>query len=223
MMKWFWTILLSGILAAPVYAQNVVGSGIIGDVKRAAGGSTWNPADKSANVTLSGGNLVATVHTGAFSNVRSTSSYAEGTNHKVVFLITTIVNDGGWFGGVANAATSLTAQLGTTGNSYGFWIGQGGFGNNVGTVQGCGGSTTVTFYVAVDFNTGNLWCSADCTTWIGAGPSGGAGGDTSAILPAGTYFATWGGFQQSTGDAGTFNPAPSLGGCSDLTGFTTWN
>lgn len=43
--------------------------------------TTWNPADKAANITLSNGNLTAAgITTGAArANVRSTTSHSSGT------------------------------------------------------------------------------------------------------------------------------------------------
>ena len=76
--------------------------------------TTWNPSDKTASVTLSGGNLTATTaSTAAYQGVRSTSSKSTG---KVYFEIT-VVSVGGFSGGalymgLASSGQSLTGQPG---------------------------------------------------------------------------------------------------------------
>lgn len=84
-----------------------VGSGAV-----AAAGTTWNPADKSADITLSGGDLVATVGAaGGYRAVRSTVSKTAG---KWYFEVTANVwgSGEGPFIAICPAGASLSSQLG---------------------------------------------------------------------------------------------------------------
>jgi hypothetical protein len=71
------------------------------------------------------------------------------------------------------------------------------------------------------FNNGHLFCSRDCVTWLGGGnPST----DTGApyTLSAATYLPAWAGGLDAGSDIVQLVTNPSLGGCSNLSGFTTW-
>lgn len=68
--------------------------------------ATWNPADKGAGVTLSGGNLVASSSAG-FRSVRATQGITSGKWYWEVLL----GGSGYWFVGVSNAAQSLSLYL----------------------------------------------------------------------------------------------------------------
>lgn len=85
-------------------------------------GSTWNPSDKSANVTLSNGNLTATQSSSAGTNsmVRGTSGKSTGNLYFEVSLdyCNGAANDG-WICGVANATQSLSNFVGSSTNSLG--------------------------------------------------------------------------------------------------------
>lgn len=78
--------------------------------------TTWNPADKSANITLSSLNLVATGTAAADSNVRSTTSKATGKFY--VEMTTTAVGTGNIGFGVSNATAGLDALLGGDNNAW---------------------------------------------------------------------------------------------------------
>ena len=78
--------------------------------------ATWNPSDKSANITLSGGNLVATgVGDGA---ARSTISKSAG---KWYWEVTVTSAVSGLAVGAGNSSDILTASPGTTTNSIGYY------------------------------------------------------------------------------------------------------
>lgn len=78
--------------------------------------TTWNPADKAASISLSGGNLI-TGHPGAFSDgiVRSTTSKSAGKWHFEVRVTATGPTRPGI--GLANATQTLAAILGDVGNN----------------------------------------------------------------------------------------------------------
>jgi len=193
------------------------------------GGTTWNPLDADPAITLSGGNLIATQNGAAFTwrAVRATSSYAVGTNHKVVAGITMSAYDNnlGWIGGLADSTMNLASFVGASGNSWGWQLTVGAYhSGGVSYSNNCTGATLIvgsTLYYAVDFNTGKMWCSSDCTVWSGS-PDGGT--SQSGTLPASTaFFVAWSGDDYTAADAATLNAVPNLAGCTNVSTFTTWN
>jgi hypothetical protein len=87
-------------------------------------GVTWNAADKSANITLSGGNLIATA--AGSGNVRANTAGSAGRYYEIVWNSHTIPGFG-----LATAAQSLSAYpgdpnaIGFFGNGYVEWPGSG--------------------------------------------------------------------------------------------------
>lgn len=86
-----------------------------------AGTTTWNPSDKSANITLSNGNLTATAvtTTSTWRSCRATTSLTTG---KAYFELqaATVDSSNGWMGGVANATASLAGFVGSDLNGIGY-------------------------------------------------------------------------------------------------------
>lgn len=81
-------------------------------------GTTWNPLDKSSDITLSSGNLVATM-TGvsANANVRATVGKSSGKWHYEI-VVNTIGGHGNYPNfGVANSVAGLGVDLGSDTNS----------------------------------------------------------------------------------------------------------
>lgn len=80
--------------------------------------TTWNPNDKSATITLSGNNLLATNSSGTAA-VRSTSSKSSG---KVCWEVAATTISGNWDVGLANANYILSTGdgLGSDSNGIGF-------------------------------------------------------------------------------------------------------
>ena len=90
--------------------------------KSVAGGSvtyaTWNPADKHASVTLSGGDLTAASTGGS---VRSTIGKSSGKWYWEVVTTTAVAMPG-----ITDISTSLVSYLGSSGTtSYGWYAGDG--------------------------------------------------------------------------------------------------
>lgn len=80
-------------------------------------GTTWNPSDKSENITLSGGNLIATAPSVAGS-VRSTTSKSSG---KSAFEVVMTSLTGACSFGVATSLSSLSKAIGFTAESIGWY------------------------------------------------------------------------------------------------------
>lgn len=152
------------------------------------GGTTWNPADKSAAITLSNGNLTATdTATEDSDGVRSTTGQSAG---KVYFEVTATTSSTDWAAGLANSTFPLTlhAGLGGDGNGIGFYNvnpPQYIYYNNgalaTGTTAGASGDI---IYFAADLTNHLLWVSspvmrAASTPWNDSGsanPATGVGG-----------------------------------------------
>jgi hypothetical protein len=82
-----------------------------------AWGGTWNPADKNADITLSGSDLIATSNA-SLASVRGTQGRSSG---KYYFELTAGGPDQVSLGGAANASASLSTYPGGDANGYGFF------------------------------------------------------------------------------------------------------
>lgn len=80
--------------------------------------TTWNPADKSPDLTLSNSNLTATLTVGAPTdeNVRSIASLTSGKIYWEIICTNTVLS-GSFFTGVSSAAFVLSGLLGATASS----------------------------------------------------------------------------------------------------------
>jgi len=194
--------------------------------------TTWNPSDMGAGLALSNGNLTATQNSTLYTwyMVRSTKSYTVGTNHKVVFAITVSAydNSNGWITGLADSTASLTSDVGSTGKALGQQIGGAGIQGSGGVTvsNNCGGPALGvggTLYYAVNFNTGAVWCSTDCTSWAGGAPDSGGAGGNATLTSATAFFIAWAGRDWNASDAATLNTNPNMAGCTGVSTFTGWN
>lgn len=77
--------------------------------------ATWNPADKSANITLSAGNLTASSVTAAGQSARSTQSFVAGKSYYCELKWNTGTNI---YFGVGNSTASLAQNPGANVNSW---------------------------------------------------------------------------------------------------------
>src|SRR5215831_3248658 len=115
--------------------------------------TTWNPSDKNASITLSGGNLIATDSAAALAAVRSIHKLASG---KYYWEITYNVADGASGGtGISlgyiplNQSFSSVAQFGYAGLNTGGTL----YVNGVSQVTGFGTLTVgVVICLALDLN-----------------------------------------------------------------------
>lgn len=148
--------------------------------------TTWNPSDKSANITLSGGNLTVGATTNTSDGVRSTTRQTVG---KVYFEIDWTGATGGDTGcGVATNLASLTSVGSAASNaaicfaSGNIWVN----GTSTGTTLSALSSSTVC--VAVDLANRRIWFRKDGGLWNNSGtanPTTNTGGlDISGVLTA---------------------------------------
>ena len=133
--------------------------------------TTLNPSDKSANVTLSGGNLVATGTASSAGIARSIHAINGKRYFEAVF--TNQTGSGAVIAaGIANGAHSLTAALGfSNADGWGFW-GSGGYGARHNGVTAVAGSSSPgdVFGFAVDEPGHKLWISKN-GVWIQGDPA----------------------------------------------------
>jgi hypothetical protein len=190
--------------------------------------TTWNNSNKGPNVTLSGGNLIATITSGT-DGVTAVSGRSTG---KCYFsLVTTGTNNLVW-AGIANAAFPVSgSSAGSTSNGAAIayttgtvFFNSGGIG---GAGGGAGGAINVgdTLDIAVDFTNKLLWYRINGGGWAGNGagdPVAGTNGANFSGIGAGPYFplfATQGAgvtvvVTANFGATAYTNPAPSgYGNC----------
>ncbi len=84
--------------------------------------TTWNPSDKSTNVTLSNGNLTylktaAATHDGT---CRATISKATGKWYWEVLIVNIAGGNSESAGGIANSSAPLTNYVGSDANGWGY-------------------------------------------------------------------------------------------------------
>jgi hypothetical protein len=201
-------------------------------------GSVWNPSDRNVAITLSTTTCTNDTATqggasGSWRGVRGTQSYAVGTANKKVFTVTDAADSGAngdWMAGVADGSVSLTTYIGATVHALGFQSHVSGAEQDYqdgATSSACSPNLVIqasgnnVLWIAVDFNTGNVWCSINCTTWIGSGnPSTGA--NPAHVLSSATYLPIFAGRDDIVASGAVLNTKPALGGCSNLSGFSGW-
>ena len=146
--------------------------------------TTWNPIDKSASVTLSGGNLVATC-TGSSHAVRSIFSASSGKYYWEC-TITNLVGYSNTGIGIANSSYDLDTFLGLLTNAWGRWQS---------TTRHDGASISYpTFHtgdiisVAFDLDNGKIWWAHNGTWHDSGDPAAGTNAGYTGVT--GTLYAT---------------------------------
>ncbi len=154
----------------------------------------WNTADKSANVTLSGGSLVATMTSASQGAVRADTSFGSGKLYYEVVLGTA---SGSNFGvGWANATSSLSSFIGNDKNGVASYVANAGspffFNNaNVGGGGGYAAYASLTLCIAFDIGGKLIWAKYNNGLLNGsttADPASGTGGISLSTINAGPYF-----------------------------------
>ncbi len=158
---------------------------------------TWNSGDKTANVTLSGGSLIATTTSSSFGGVRATNSIAGGACYFEVILLTQPANNVaiGW----ANATAAFTTFIGVDKNGVGYEPQSGSPGQTVYNSTNIGtaflGSQYDTICIAFDATALKFWTKVGTGYWNAsstADPAAGTGGFSTAAMNAGPYFPVFG-------------------------------
>jgi hypothetical protein len=129
---------------------------------------TWNPSDKSGNITLSNGNLTAASNVSECSGARCTSYKSSGKWYWEITL-GTATTTGPLDLGVGTSSTSLGARVGSSATGWG-WQLNGYYGHNdVFTANGIAAPTSGDIVsVALDLDNGKIWFGKN-GTWNGSG------------------------------------------------------
>jgi hypothetical protein len=187
--------------------------------------TTWNPADKDADIVLSSGNHIATVSVTGNHCVRGTTSHASGKWY-LEYSGITITN--GYGLGIATAAQSLSNIAVDSTFAQGI--------DATGNVKGTGGGGTLgapsghTIGMAIDITAGKYWFTYDGSNWaghtLGADPgTGSLGCDYTDTIPAAVAVFPWVGLQSISAatETTTLNAGDSAFAFFVPTGFTAWD
>jgi hypothetical protein len=192
--------------------------------------TTWNPSDKGAAVSLSGGNLVATGNSaGVYGTVRSTTSKPSGKWYfEITFAFSTDIADAG--GGFANASASKTNYLGGDSHGVGAYSYSSGTGSRLWTNNASffdPGTQILSGAVigfALDLDNKLVWYRSGAGIWNNNAtyaPGGSGGVDISAFvadgLPAFIACTT-----NQTDHVLTLNPGPNFANPAPA-GFMPWD
>jgi hypothetical protein len=182
-------------MAEPARAQGIL---LLGAGKGAGSGgaataiTTFNPADRSANVALSNGNLTVQGTTTADGGVRSTTSKATG---KLYFEVAWSSNLGGGDTGCGIATPgAVLSSIGVSAVNAALIFVSGNIyinGANVGTLTP--GAPPFTICTAIDLVNSNIWFRSGSGLWNGSGaanPATNVGGfSISALFPTNPAYA----------------------------------
>ncbi len=181
------------------------------------GVATWNPSDKDAGITLSGGNLTTTGSGGA----RTTASVSTGKAYWEI-LCNQISGENSVSGpGYTDAATSFATSR-SNGIINCVFLPNGNINNGSGATVGAGFANGDTLCVAVDFGAKKSWFRKNGGNWNNSGsndPTTGVGGVS--FGNTGPYFALVNGSDGST--SYTANFGASSFSFTMPSGFTSWN
>lgn len=149
--------------------------------------TTFNPSDKSADIALSGGDLIATASNSGYDSVRSILGMSSG-KHYWEFKYTT-VSSADAMCGIANSTMSLTTYCGIDANGYGNYMPTGNKLFNTGnTAYGTAQAVNDVVMVALDMDNAKIWWGKN-GTWFNSGdPAAGTNAAFTGIA-AGTWYA----------------------------------
>ena len=133
--------------------------------------TTWNPADKHADITLSDGDLKAAATTSQWRAVRGVSGKSSG---KWYFEVTFTTSGDYGLVGVASSSVSLADRIGVSATGWGNQN-NGFFMNNNATKTGVTHASTNVVQVAVDLDNGKIWWGLNGAWYGGSDPASGTG------------------------------------------------
>lgn len=184
-----------------------------------ASSTTWDPANKGANVTLSGGDLIATIGAANYNVARSTSSKSSGKWYFEV-LINNKAAGGGTIGvGILNSSAVFNSYLGSSSNSYGYLNDGRRLFNNVNPGDFSTYTSADVIGVALDAGSGSIWLAKN-NVWQGTGdPAAGTNAAWTGIA-AGAWYA--GAYASDSGSQFTGRFKSANFSYTPPTGFSAW-
>jgi hypothetical protein len=185
----------------------------------AAGGATttWNPSDKNAGISLSGGNLTAT--TTGNQSVRSTTSHSTGK----YYFEGTITRTSNTTYGIAPAGYALSNYVGNSTSAGHFAGGQLAVNNTTLATISNYGSSSGLLQMAVDLDNMNIYAKVGAGTWnnTGADPAANSGGISLATISGSVpFFVIFNG--ETSGDIMTVNFGATAYSGTAPSGFGNW-
>jgi hypothetical protein len=149
--------------------------------------TTFDPAQKAASITLSGGNLTATQTSGGWNSVKTLSSLAKTTGDYYAEILVNSNTSNNIMIGVCNSGASLTSFCGSDVNGWGYYGNSGQIFTGGGAFPG--GSTYTNgdiIMVAFKAATGRLWFGRNGFWLFSGNPAANTGtsftGVTGAIM-----------------------------------------
>ena len=189
---------------------------MLGEAATAFTYSTWNPSDKTSNITLSNGNLTVTTTATANQGIRGTLSRSSG---KFYFEYTQGSSAANRVG-IADATHVLTTGLGLDSVSSGYsTVGSIYYATSL-NVAGVTYTTGDVIGVAVDITNGLIYYAKNNTWQSSANPSAGTGG--LAYVTAAAVFPAWGTLTANV-TSGTLNVGATAFSYTPPTGFSAWD
>ncbi len=192
--------------------------------------TTWNPSDKTANITLSNGNLTAAGTNSSDGGVRGTTSKSAGLVYFEILLGGTVA--GGDTGvGICTGAATLTAVANTASAAAILYLITPGIWFN-GSFSAATGFTnfvaTDVVQVAINFTTSRMWWRKNDTgSWYGGtgtpgDPAAGTNGlNISALFPGSAAFPVF--TANSSTPTGTIRLSQAQFSFSPPSGFSPWD
>jgi hypothetical protein len=170
---------------------------------------TWNPADKSANIVLSNGNLTATWGTSGSQSVRSITAHSTGKYHIEFTVSFTTAN---LLLGLMPAAQALSTYCGGAATSVGINVNQNYYFNAGASVLTGSAAVSTGHVIALEFDLDgmNFYYKNFTLSEARLGPFSIAGLTTGPWFLACSIFDTGGAFTLNTG-ATAYSVTPTSG------------
>ena len=157
-------------------------------------GTTWNPSDKTTNITLSSGNLIAAANTINFEMVRTVvADFNTSTGGKFYWemLVDTLAVASDIFVGMKAAADSISSASTPLAGNYALWRGNGSYVNAGGWSAGSSPASIAAadvLMLALDVDNGKLFVGRN-GTWNNSGDPAAGTNAAFTSMPAATDFA----------------------------------
>jgi hypothetical protein len=177
---------------------------------------TWNPADKSSDITLSGSDLIATMTgTNVHRLVRATHGRSTGKYYFEILSGSGVDSSGG----VADSGASLSAYCGSNATSYGYAKVNGNkYNNSTGSSYGASYTSGDVVGIAVDLDAGKIWFAKN-NTWQASGDPA-AGTNAAYTGLSGTKYPALSVYNNAATATGRFKSADFS--YSPPSGFSAW-
>lgn len=136
-------------------------------------GNTWDPANKAAGITLSGGNLTASQASGGWTSVKGLTSFGKTTGKWYFEVLIVSSTSSNVIVGVGNASATLANFCGSDVNGWGYYGNTGAYYTGGGAFPlGNSYTTGDRVMVAFDAALGRMWFGKNGTWQNSGNPAG---------------------------------------------------